>query len=40
MQPASSPNKDLNVALFYSLVEWLCFPKNARNQQNDMLVKI
>lgn len=28
------------MALFYSLVEWLCFPKNARHQQNNMLVKI
>lgn len=40
LDTASSPNKDLNVALFYSLVEWLCFPKNARHQQNSMLVKI
>lgn len=36
----SNPNKDLNIAMFYSLVEWLCFPKNARCKQNEMLVKI
>lgn len=34
LDSASSPNKDLNVALFYSLIEWLCYPKNARTKQN------
>ena len=40
LDSASSPNKDLNMAMLYSLIEWLCFPKNARCKQNEMLVKI
>lgn len=34
LEPMSSTNKDLSVALLYSLGEWLCYPKNARNKQN------
>ncbi len=32
--PAGLANKDLNVALFYALIEWLCYPRNARTKQN------
>jgi hypothetical protein len=40
LDPNSSPNKDLNVTLFYALMEWLCYPRNARCQQNKILAKI
>ncbi len=33
-------NKELNISLLYSLLEWLSFPKNAVMNQNRMLVKI
>ena len=40
LDSASNPNKDLNMAMLYSLVQWLVFPKNAKCMQNEMLVKI
>lgn len=40
LESSTSQNKELNIALLYSLLEWLCFPRNARHNQNKMLVKI
>jgi hypothetical protein len=40
MESNTSQNKELNISLLYSLLEWLSFPKNAKYNQNKMLVKI
>jgi hypothetical protein len=40
LESTSSQNKELNIALLFALLEWLSFPRNARHNQNRMLVKI
>jgi len=40
LESNSVQNKELNISLLYSLLEWLSFPKNAVMNQNKMLVKI
>lgn len=40
LESSSSQNRELSLSLLFSLLEWLSFPKNARHNQNKMLVKI
>lgn len=40
LESNTSQNKQLNISLLFSLLEWLSFPKNAVMNQNKMLVKI
>jgi hypothetical protein len=40
LESNTSQNKELNISLLFSLLEWLSFPKNAVMNQNKMLVKI
>jgi hypothetical protein len=32
--------KEINVSMLYALLEWLILPKNAKQRQNEILVRI
>ena len=40
MESNTTQNKQINLSLLFSLLEWLSYPKNSMHNQNKLLVKI